>query len=370
MTNELEVYVPDLCAERWKMNYYYNSHPALNETAQVGALAPFSLSTVRIPSEIEKYKKAATVTRDINNIISNMSNSQFDHFYSKIETLRDELLTPSKDNADAATEEPAEAISGGMTTFGNSGDGNSQQQAGNSQQEAGNSQQEAVNFNNRMDRFETTINATVPRSSTITSQSTASSAKQLYKVVFPPKVTSVGRPKGAGQTAVGLKRQNKKKAKSNIPTKQKRIEKVVASKQNGKPTDGAKKFIDLELHEQGWTIISWLTNKSFDEIKKKKIVMGDIIQDINTFNRLRNDAVNLTCVKKYVDSQCYNYLLNEVERLEDQRWPCTKCHKNLSGYQLMCNGCLDWFHADCLGFSKGKAETVTYVYRISFCCFK
>ncbi len=193
--------------------------------------------------------------------------------------------------------------------------------------------------------------------STSTSQPSTSTSQlagplsQSYKVVFPPKVTSIGRPKGSGQTAIGLKRKEKNKsAKTVVPVK----------KRNEGTMVNPKKFVDLDSDEQGRMIIGWLTNKSFDQIVKKKSAIGDIIQDANIFNRLRNDTIDLRCVKKYTDHQCYKYLQEEVEKLEDERWACAKCKRNLSGYQLMCNSCLDWFHIDCLNISKENAKTITY----------
>lgn len=179
----------------------------------------------------------------------------------------------------------------------------------------------------------------------------AGGSSQLYKVVFPPKVTSIGRPKGSGQTAIGLKRKNKtKNAKTVVPVKKSKEGTMV----------NPKKFVDFDFNEQGLTIIGWLTNKSFDQVIKKKAAIGDIIQDANMFNRLRNDGIDLRCIKKYTDPQCYKYLQEEVAKLEDERWACTKCKRNLSGFQLMCNSCLDWFHIDCVNISKEKAKTITF----------
>lgn len=101
VTNEQDAFAPDLCAQRWRLDYYYNSHPALNEVTNVPAPTPVSLVKARIPSEIEKYKKTATVTKDINNIVSNMSNARYNFFYTKLEDLRKELLSPNQDNADS-----------------------------------------------------------------------------------------------------------------------------------------------------------------------------------------------------------------------------------------------------------------------------
>lgn len=88
--------------------------------------------------------------------------------------------------------------------------------------------------------------------------------------------------------------------------------------------------------------------------------MDQIIQDMNMFNRLRNDGIQLECIKKYVENDVYKYLRDEVERLKDRPWACSKCKRILRGYQLMCNLCLDWFHITCLNINEEEASTLTY----------
>lgn len=47
---------------------------------------------VRVPSEIDKYKKTATVTKTINNLMSNMTNSQFNYFSYKLRDISSEIV--------------------------------------------------------------------------------------------------------------------------------------------------------------------------------------------------------------------------------------------------------------------------------------
>ncbi len=100
-------------------------------------------------------------------------------------------------------------------------------------------------------------------------------------------------------------------------------------------------------------IVQWLTNKTPNEINRKKISHSDIIQDSNIFNRLRN-PIELKGIKKLVDSKCYSYLASEVSRLDKTIWGCAKCKKNLAGEQIQCSGCLDWYHEKCATNLKGK----------------
>lgn len=151
---------------------------------------------------------------------------------------------------------------------------------------------------------------------------------------LPPKLRSIGRPKGSGQTVIGLKRK----------TLENTGKKVVAPK---------RKFIELNNIEQCLQITQWLTNKSESAIRNRKVSYSDIIQDSAMFNRLRNDGIDIGGLKKLMDNDCYKYIVDEVDRLNDRTyWACAKCKRNLNshhikGEQLMCHWCLDWFHISC-----------------------
>lgn len=165
---------------------------------------------------------------------------------------------------------------------------------------------------------------------------------------LPAKLPTIGRPKGSGQTVIGSKRKVDKKAID-------------------ESTPPKKKFIDLSDSEQSLTLIQWLTNKSKAEIQKKKVTYSDIIQDPMIFNRLRNDSINLEGTKKFLDNKCYKYLMDEVERLNNNEyWACAKCNRNLNNIQLMCNKCLDWFHLSCTEY-KSAALPKNFTYYCSSC---
>lgn len=106
------------------------------------------------------------------------------------------------------------------------------------------------------------------------------------------------------------------------------------------------------------TVAGWLTNWSKEQIEKKKITNGDIIQDAIIFNRLRNTRLDLDCTKKYFDKKTFKYLNEEVDRLKEKKLICPKCKKFLGGLQIMCHGCLDWYHAPCIGITAAAASKV------------
>ncbi|KAG4068436.1 hypothetical protein HA402_004776 [Bradysia odoriphaga] len=89
---KVELFQSFLCAKRWTKAYYYTSHPAINSIQYTAPHQPIHFVKVRVPSEMEKYKKSATVIKDINNLLSSMSNSQFDYFIGKINDVRSEMV--------------------------------------------------------------------------------------------------------------------------------------------------------------------------------------------------------------------------------------------------------------------------------------
>ena len=158
------------------------------------------------------------------------------------------------------------------------------------------------------------------------------------------KNVPVGRPKGSENTVIGLKRKapgTSKPLSQNAPRKR-------------------MKFFDKNIAEQGVVIATWLTNWPTNRIGQKKITIGDIIQDPHTFNRLRHKGIDLKSVKNYVDKKTFKYIEDEIERLKKKPFICRKCQKILTGLQIMCHGCLDWYHCKCIQVTPAVARNVEY----------
>lgn len=130
-------------------------------------------------------------------------------------------------------------------------------------------------------------------------------------IKLPPKFNPIGRPKGSAvNTVVGKKRKN--------PTKPVDV-----------PVQKKVKFLERNYEDQGLAIASWLTNWSKEQIGRKKISNGDIIQDPIIFNRLRNTDLDLNCAKKHFDKKTFQYLKGEVDRLQANKLICPECKKFL-----------------------------------------
>lgn len=153
-------------------------------------------------------------------------------------------------------------------------------------------------------------------------------------------MSSVGRIEWKVNNVIGLKRKSSKTTSTETPP-------------------AKKKFLDLDSTNQSLTIVRWLTNKPIDTIISKKTARHEIIEDPNIFNRLRNHGVDISGTKKYFEKQAFQYLRVEVENLKlyKKPWRCTKCSRNLSGDQIMCHSCLDWFHVKCTKYKEAKGNS-------------
>lgn len=386
LTNKSDLYKPELCDRRWTKAYYYTSHPAINGTQYKAPQQPTHIAKVRVPEEIEKFKRFASMTKDINNFGSNMSNSQFQYFYDKVRNIRSEMRSiPIADSPNDAHQSSNHIMSQTDSDLQNEAtlsstqliraltpDGRSNtDQISDSfmSQPIPDRQNEAIQSANQImsapifhheNCVEQTLNPVMyPQCADDVTKSTiesepvqnednpSPSTSNFQRIIMPAKMHSVGRPKGSGRTVIGLKRKNTIKPSTlpaDNPIPQKRI-----------------KFNEKSFSEQGFIVTNWLTNWPIERIKRsKKIMNGDIIQDAIIFNRLRSEHLNINCIKKYFHRQTFKYIEDEIERLRGKPHVCTKCKKNLTGFQIMCHGCLDWYHGKCIALTATEAKSITY----------
>lgn len=80
---------------RWSKRYYYDSHPALNCVALINRV-PTNSTVRKVPEEIEKYKSAAKLTKDINGLLSTLSPAQYTIYMEKLSHLRGEISLNDK----------------------------------------------------------------------------------------------------------------------------------------------------------------------------------------------------------------------------------------------------------------------------------
>lgn len=86
----LDLFLPNVCALRWSKRYYFENHPALHSTEPLASM-PISFAKVKVPGEISKYKSAATVTKEINSLMSTLATGQYTYFMNKLSAVRKEI---------------------------------------------------------------------------------------------------------------------------------------------------------------------------------------------------------------------------------------------------------------------------------------
>lgn len=324
-SQSLDLFMPTVCLYRWTKQCYNKSHPALSAYKEVLAPQPISVQKMKVPDEVNKYKKASTITKQINDGVSTLTPDRYNHYIEKLAKLRDEIFEPNDESEDYQNCTPRTSIES-HPTFGVAVESSSTNNciAGLPEIDSNIRTVAAANTNND------------DREAGASAQLQNNSRNDIGRIRMPPKIASVGRPKGKKNTAIGVKR-----------------------KSNGgdEATPAKIKFLDLNSKNQSLTILSWLTNKTVTQIFSKKISTDEIIQDAARFNRLRNDAVNISDTKKYFDRKTYEYLCDEIEKLDGKPWCCVKCNRNLSGDQIMCHSCLDWYHVKCVNYSQPKGNS-------------
>lgn len=334
-----EMFVPSLCSIRWTKNYYYKSHPALSAYEQIPAPKPLSIRQIRIPEEIEKYKKTAVVSKELNNLASAMSNSQYNYFMDKMYALKNEMIHPNIHVA-SINNNSVELPSNHDTSTNN--DAIPDPLCVPSLSHIRSSSHSDNSVNEKISQIAQQLNQSGQ------SDNATKDRALLATVQLPTKIVSIGRPKGSGLTVIGTKRKIQQKENTQAPINKK------------------MKFTDLDENEKALQIVGWLTNLQRNAILKKKISLDNLIHDQRIFNRLRDSEVQLSDIKKLVDAKCFKYLSKEVETMQKSEfWPCAKCMKNLKGMQVKCCACLDWFHIKCsTRASSSKSSQVHY-----FCSF-
>lgn len=61
---------------------------------------PISVQTIKVPAEKNRYKKAAAVTKEINNLASTMSGEQYEFYMEQLIALKNNMENPNRENED------------------------------------------------------------------------------------------------------------------------------------------------------------------------------------------------------------------------------------------------------------------------------
>lgn len=90
----LNMFEPSLCSNRWTKQYYHESHPALSAYDETAQPQPVFAHKVKRPDEVSKFKKAAAVTKELNNRASMLSGAEYDVFMEKVTDFANSMLNP------------------------------------------------------------------------------------------------------------------------------------------------------------------------------------------------------------------------------------------------------------------------------------
>jgi len=94
----MDLFAPELCAARWTLQYYNQSHPALQMNEHNPLTVPIYIQKVRVPEEKDKYKAAASITKEINTLVSTMTTGEYTFYMEKLKVLKTQIITPGIEN--------------------------------------------------------------------------------------------------------------------------------------------------------------------------------------------------------------------------------------------------------------------------------
>lgn len=352
MEIEFDAFKPELCGTRWTNAYFQSSHPALLTQEKInGTTAVYT--RVRNQNDIDQYKKSAAVTKEVKNFVLELSPANQILFVEQMKNFVSDTSTPTRTgiNSQNAVESSWRNISNQVfeapldLTMKTLSDANPVENF-----EASSASNVDLDSNNYKENLEPppaerSLQKIVrDRPSTFSCSQPIAILSSIENIKFPDNIRPVGRPKGSSLTVIGTKRKSNSK-KSNLS------ERIA---EGGSP----QKFTEKSSHQQAITIIQWLTNNS-SRTSKNKIFSKDIVMDANVFNRLRNAEVSLDYLKEIVDDKCLEFLQNELSKIKDSPWNCSKCNSPLSNNQVRCDYCMDWFHFDCVRYKKSQRFVCT-----------
>lgn len=250
--NDVDSFLPHLCAKRWSKNYYNASHPGLQLKENVLSTAPIYIQAVRTPLEKDKYKKSANVTKEINLFMSTMPPDKFAYFKDAIndnnaenenvaEVIENASSTSDMQNRfDGTLSQPAlntPLLSGNGTTYmgGWMYFPNITQINSAASQIIVNGEQINLNrppinpnaheINSPMIASTSGYKASVPSQASNVSEVDIVTArkKELQSIILPSKNASIGRPKGRVTTIIGTKRKKAMPKTTTTAAKQSKV---------------------------------------------------------------------------------------------------------------------------------------------------
>lgn len=180
--------------------------------------------------------------------------------------------------------------------------------------------------------------------------------RPLAEIKMPSTFKSRGRPRGMGETVIGLTR----KIKPGVSTLKK-----------------AKPFPKLREEEKSIKILSWFVglNKAELALSKSRIIEEEDVEVLpqNIPWAILDEDVNLPLVQKYFSQDAWA-LVQQIEaaKRDNPFCECGECKKDLDGsldhsmlettmrdesISIRCDHCMEWYHLSCVKLKKRPKAT-------------
>lgn len=225
MSNEVDSFVPEMCAMRWSKYYYQNSHPALSSHIQISNTKPIYVQSID-KSLIDQYKKSNAITKEIRSLAMNFPPEEQTFYFDKLQNLRKEMLNSSNSQigvqyddvqnrsaVEHVQETPLNLCTNYQLPQGIDDDESPMNREFKLTEEEGKST--APRINKESTQTSSTQRNNQSELSVFKQSQQLSISSSIENIKVPEKVNSVGRPKRKAKTAIGINRQTKKKLRSN-----------------------------------------------------------------------------------------------------------------------------------------------------------
>ena len=146
-------------------------------------------------------------------------------------------------------------------------------------------------------------------------------------IKLPPKMRKRGRPKGAGQTVVGVSKKRK--------------------------LQHEKVFTNLSNTQKTNTILGWIVGEVDAEVMSGEVKIS--VDEFVLSHSLLESCVDIKLVKKFFERPSWKALKKALKKLKkNSPHPCGSCKGALNEhrYCVSCDSCLVWHHYQCVGLTK------------------
>ncbi|XP_014674333.1 PREDICTED: uncharacterized protein LOC106814532 [Priapulus caudatus] len=351
------VYCEDLCANRWRLDYFkgrqrvfsaFEDDTAEDTTSNGAACHQLPRRTGRILTEQEKYREGSSVAQDLAQQLSSFGSDDFRYNLGVLKVINQMWREGKKIAVAEFSCTNAECYDDNNSNNATESDHRREPGPGNGGVDLGTPNLE---FDCSNEGSASGLDKTNNSNTEIVTQSDEvpfeNDGLNIRCIKMPPKMLKRGRPKGAGLTTIGI------------------------PKKNGSSKKPAS-FVKKSGLEKEKIILSWFVE---DNIVEKAVHDEQLIEENHV--ECRPEKIHEGCLDKSVDLYMVRHhfstdawhLVMQVFQLKQQvhEWVCKVCQHDLSECEsIMCDCCLQWYHIKCVGLKavpKAKHWMCRFCYR-------